>query len=122
MRILRSVRHKACADGSFMKEFLLDTPLTEGFFVYLGNFGQVESLPAVREGFYRFEKQGWFSIKGFSGDSTIEVRFRREVMDLTADFLYFLFVSYHDGTVDLSELKRREELVRIRVQKRLYGA
>ena len=88
MRIFRSVRHKVCADGSFMKEFLLDAPVIKEFFSYLGNFWQVEALPNVGEGFYKFVKPDWFSIKGFSGDTTVEVRFKKEVMDLTADFLY----------------------------------
>jgi len=122
MRILRSVRHKVCADGSFMKEFLLDTPLTKEFFAYLGNFGTVEALPNVGEGFYKFEKPDWFSIKGFAGDTTVEVRFRKEVMDLTVDFAYFLFASYREGTVDLSMLKQREQAIGERVRKHLNGA
>ena len=121
MRILRSVRHKVCADGSFMKEFLLDVPVTKEFFTYLGNFGQVEALPNVGEGFYKFEKPDWFSIKGFAGDTTIEVRFKKEVMDLTSDFLYFLFSLYPERTDDLSLLKQREQAVGERVRKHLYG-
>lgn len=121
MRILRSVRHKVCADGSFMKEFLLDAPTTRDFFTYLGNFGQVESLPHVGDGFYKFEKQDWFSIKGFLGDTTIEVRFRKEVMDFTADFLYFLISSYREGTMDLTILKQRERSVGERVRTHLHG-
>lgn len=122
MRILRSVRHKVCADGSFMKEFLLDAPLTEGFFAYLKNFGSVESLPNVGEGFYKFEKPDWFSIKGFAGDATVEVRFKKEVMDLTADFVYFLFASYREEKMDLTLLKQREKAIDDRVRKHLYGA
>lgn len=121
MRILRSVRHKVCADGSFMKEFLLDAPVPKEFFAYLGNFGQIQALPAVGDGFYRFEKPDWFSIKGFAGDTTVEVRFRREVMDLTMDFVYFLFSSYREGTMDLSVLKRREQAIGERVRKHLHG-
>ena len=121
MRILRSVRHKVCADGSFMKEFLLDVPITKEFFTYLENFGQVEALPNVGEGFYKFEKPDWFSIKGFAGDTTIEVRFKKEVMDLTSDFLYFLFSSYPERKDDLSLLKQREHAVGERVRKHLYG-
>ena len=121
MRILRSVRHKVCADGSFMKEFLLDVPVTKEFFTYLGNFGEVEALPNVGEGFYKFEKPDWFSIKGFAGDTTIEVRFKKEVMALTSDFLYFLFSSYPGRTDDLSLLKQREHAVGARVRKHLYG-
>ncbi len=121
MRILRSVRHKVCADGSFMKEFLLDSPISPGFFRYLGTFAQVESLPSVGEGFYKFEKPDWFSIKGFAGDTTVEVRFKKEVMDLTVDFVYSLFSSFREGNVDLSSLKQREQAIGERVRKRLYG-
>ena len=122
MRILRSVRHKSCADGSFMKEFLLDVPVPEGFFSYLGNFGQVEALPNLGDGFYKFEKPDWFSIKGFAGDTAVEVRFRKEVMDLTVDFLYLLFSSYREEAMDLSVLKQREQAVGKRVREHLYGS
>ena len=121
MRILRSVRHKSCADGSLMKEFLLDAPVTEDFFSYLKNFGTVESLPNVSEGFYKFEKTDWFSIKGLAGDTTVEVRFKKEAMDLTADFVYLLFSSYREGAADLSLLKQREQAIEKRVKERLYG-
>jgi hypothetical protein len=104
-----------------MKEFLLDAPLTREFFSYLGNFGQVEALPNVGEGFYKLEKTDWFSIKGFIGDTTVEVRFKKEVMDLTADFVYFLFSSYEEGTMDLSLLKQREHAIGERVRKYLHG-
>jgi hypothetical protein len=104
-----------------MKEFLLDAPVTNEFFAYLGNFGRVEVLPNIGEGFYKFEKPDWFSIKGFAGDTTVEVRFRKEVMDLTADFLYFLFASYREGTIDLSVLKQREQAIGERVRTHLYG-
>lgn len=122
MRILRSVRHKVCTDGSFMKEFLLDSPVTEEFFAYLGNFGQVETLPHVGKGFYKFEKPDWFSIKGFASDTSVEVRFKKEVMPLTVDFVYLLFASYREGAIDLSVLKKREQAIGKRVQKHLYGS
>lgn len=121
MRILRSVRHKSCANGSFMKEFLLSDPVPAGFFAYLENFGEIEALQNIGEGFYRFEKTDWFSIKGLAGDTTVEVRFKKEVMHLTVDFLYFLFSSYRDGPVDLSRLKQREQAVEKRVREHLYG-
>ncbi|MCM2466889.1 hypothetical protein [Methanoculleus oceani] len=121
MRILRSVRHKSCADGSFMKEFLLSDPVPAGFFAYLENFGGVEALPNLGKGFYRFEKPDWFSIKGLAGDTTVEVRFKKEVMHLTVDFLYLLFSSYREESVNLSVLKQREQAVGKRVREHLYG-
>ncbi|KUG20287.1 hypothetical protein ASZ90_009974 [hydrocarbon metagenome] len=104
-----------------MKEYLLDAPVTEDFFAYLGNFGDVEALPHVGDGFYKFEKTDWFSIKGFAGDTTVEVRFKKEVKEMTVDFLYQLFSTYREGAVDLSLLKRREAAVGERVKTHLYG-
>lgn len=121
MRIVRSVRHKSCADGSFMKEFLLSAPVPEGFFAYLENFGEVEVLPNLGEGFYKFEKPDWFSIKGFAGDTTVEVRFKKEVMDLTVSFLYLLFTTYRGEGTDLRVLKQREQAIGRRVREHLYG-
>ncbi|MDO8842626.1 hypothetical protein [Methanocalculus sp.] len=121
MRIVRSVRHKVCADGSFMKEFLISEPVPEGFFLFLSHFGTVESLPALGEGFYKFEKTDWFSIKGFTGDTMLEVRFKKEVMNLTVDFLFFLFTSYKDGDYDLVKLKMREENLGRKICEFLYG-
>ncbi|NLO77394.1 MAG: hypothetical protein GX097_02735 [Methanomicrobiales archaeon] len=121
MRILRSIRHKSCADGTRMKEFLLSDPVTEDFFLFLKNFGHVEILPNVGEGFYKFEKKDCFSIKGLVGDTTLEVRFIPEVMDITVKFLYALFHFYGDGKPDIKTLKQREAGMEKRVNESLYG-
>lgn len=121
MRIIRSIRHKSCADGTLMKEFVLSAPLNKEFFSYLGDFGEVTAKPGIGEGFYTFEKPDCFSIKGFAGDTSVEVRFRREVIDLTTDFVYSLFSLYREGDPDLVTLKRREAGVVARVHEHLYG-
>lgn len=121
MRILRSIQHKYCADGSYMKEYELSEPVTAEFFRYLGNFGKVTSMPGMGEGFYSFERKDWFSIKGFAGDSTVEVRFHAKSMDLTSDFLFFLFSSFKKDGVDIETLKRREANLSERVRVHLYG-
>jgi len=104
-----------------MKEFLLSEPVPAGFFAYLENFGEVEALPNLGEGFYKFEKPDWFSIKGLAGDTTVEVRFKKEVMHLTVDFLHLLFSSYREEGTDLRVLRRREQGVGKRVKEHLYG-
>lgn len=59
---------------------------------------------------------------GLAGDTTVEVRFRREVMHLTVDFLYLLFTSYRDeGAIEIALLKQREQAVAKRVKEDLYG-
>ena len=112
MHLLSSIQHKACADGSYMKEYTLDEPLTAGFFAFLKYFGRVEALAALGEGYFSFSKLGWFSIKGFSGDTSVEVRFVRETMDVTADFLRMLFLTYHEGVekAEVDALKAKEKI------------
>jgi hypothetical protein len=118
MRILRSVRHKHCADGTFMKEFLLDQPVSNGFLRFLEQFATVELLPGIGEGFYRVEKAGCFSVKGLVGDTAMEVRFRPEAMDLTVDFLYSLLYWYRDGNPDLLKLHQLDAALADRLAKR----
>lgn len=121
MRILRSNRHKNCADGSFMKEFVLNAEVTPEFLKFLKKFGNLEMLPGLGEGFYKFEKTDCFSIKGFLYDTGFEVRFKKEVLELTSDFLYALMYYYQDGKPDFATLTRREEALMERVKNHLYG-
>jgi hypothetical protein len=118
MRILRSVRHKHCADGTFMKEFLMDRPVSADFLRFLEPFATVELLPGIGEGFYRVEKAGCFSVKGLVGDTAMEVRFRPEAMDLTVDFLYSLLYWYRDGDPDLPKLHQLDAVLADRLAKR----
>jgi len=101
-----------------MKEYQLDSPLTDEFFQYLKNFGRVESLAQLGGGYYNFEKIHFFSIKGFVGDTTVEVRFTREVMDITVGFLRLLFTSFHPD-VNVASLKTREASYEAQVKKML---
>lgn len=118
MRILRSVRHKHCADGTFMKEFLLDRPVTAGFLRFLEPFATVELLPGIGDGYYRVEKAGCFSLKGLVGDTAVEARFRPEAMDLTVDFLYALLYWYRDGDPDTEKMKQLNTALTERLAKR----
>ncbi|MDO5844857.1 MAG: hypothetical protein Q4Q53_06915 [Methanocorpusculum sp.] len=121
MRILRSVQHKFCADGSYMKEYVLDEPVSKGFFEYLKYFGRVEEMENLGSGFYKFEKRDFFSIKGFAGEISVEVRFKAEVMDMTSSFLLFLFSQFKGEESDIAALKKREASLVKRVKEQLYG-
>ncbi|HJJ89142.1 MAG TPA: hypothetical protein O0W81_03425 [Methanocorpusculum sp.] len=104
-----------------MKEYQLNEPLTTEFFKYLGYFGKVKMIPNLMGGFYSFEKTDWFSIKGFIGDTTVEVKFKQESMDMTSDFLFYLFSAYQKDEVDMKILKQREQSLSERVKVHLYG-
>ncbi|MDO5846537.1 MAG: hypothetical protein Q4Q04_06410 [Methanocorpusculum sp.] len=120
MRLVTSIQHKACADGSYMKEYVIDEPLTAEFFQYLKNFGRVEEMAGLGDGFFKFDKPDFFSIKGLAGDDTVEVRFKRETMDITVDFLLMLFSMYKRGDTDIAYLKTKEAFREKRVQEHLF--
>jgi hypothetical protein len=119
VRILRSVQTKVCVDGSLMKEYVLDEPLTEGFLEFLGNFGTVRSLEQLRKPYFSFEKERFISIKGFTGDNTVEVRYKKEFQDLVADYFHLLLYYYRQGEPGISHLKEIEESMRGKMNVRL---
>lgn len=121
MRIIRSVRHKVCVDGAFMKEVLLDGPVTPPFVEFLKSFGDVMLLPDIGPGFFKFEFRDGFTIKGWTGDETMEIRYRREVQDLCEDFVSVLFYYYHDGRPDMKRLMRMAAALNEKIDRRLYG-
>jgi hypothetical protein len=102
-----------------MKEYVLDEPLTEGFLEFLGNFGTVRSLEQLRKPYFSFEKERFISIKGFTGDNTVEVRYKKEFQDLVADYFHLLLYYYRQGEPGISHLKEIEESMRGKMNVRL---
>jgi len=98
MKILRSIQSKVCVDGSLMKEFQLDEPLTKEFLTFLENFGTVRVLTHLRLPYFSFEKERFISIKGFIGEGIVEVRYRKEFVDITNDFFHLLLYYYQKGS------------------------
>ena len=119
MRILRSVQTKVCVDGSLMKEYMLDEPLTGGFLEFLEHFGTVRSLEQLRKPYFSFEKELFISIKGFTGDCTVEVRYKKECQDLVADYFHLLLFYYDQGDRGIAALKGQEESIRNKMKIRM---
>lgn len=105
MRIVKSVQTKICVDGSLMKEFVLDGPLTESFFTFLENFGTVTRREHLRKPYFSFEKPDFISVKGFVGDMSVEVRYAKNFQDLTTDYFHLLLFYSRDS-------KRGSEILR----------
>jgi hypothetical protein len=109
VRILKSVQTKVCVDGSLMKEYVLDEPLTEGFLKFLELFGTVRFLDQLKKPYFSFEKEHFISIKGFVGDSNVEVRYKKESQDLVADYFHLLLYYYREGESGIIKLKGVED-------------
>jgi hypothetical protein len=104
-----------------MKEFFLDEPLTEDFLKFLENFGVVRYLPQLRRPYFSFEKELFISIKGFVGDSNVEVRYKKEFQDLVADYFHLLLYYYREGEPGIVKLNRVERSIRKKMRVRLGG-
>jgi hypothetical protein len=119
VRILRSVQTKVCVDGSLMKEYVLDAPLTEGFLKFLEQFGTVRHLEQLRKPYFSFEKELFISIEGFVGDRNVEIRYKKESQDLVADYFHLLLYYYDQGDRGVAHLKGQEDSIRQKMKIRL---
>jgi hypothetical protein len=122
VRVLKSVQTKVCVDGSLMKEYLLDEPLTEGFLKFLEQSGTVRRLDQLKKPYFSFEKEHFISIRGFVGDCTVEVRYKKEFRDLVADYFHLLLYYEREGNSGISRLKGIEESIRRKMRTRLGSA
>jgi hypothetical protein len=102
-----------------MKEYVLDTPLTEDFLQFLENFGTVRFLEQLKKPYFSFEKDLFISIKGFVGDRNVEVRYKKEFQDLVGDYFHLLLYYYDQGDRGISNLKGQEDSIRDRMKIRL---
>lgn len=122
MRIVKSVQTKICVDGSLMKEFVLDEPLSPAFLVFLETFGNVKQYPHMKRPYFSFEQEHFISVKGFTGDSSVEVRYRREFSDLTADYFHLLLFYYREGKSGAVKMQGIVESIRGKMENRLPGS
>jgi len=111
MRIVKSIQTKVCVDGSLMKEFILDEPLSESFFTFLANFGTLTRRDHLRRPYFSFEKPEFISIKGFVGDTSVEVRYTKKFQDLTADFFHLLLFYSREEEQGTERLQGIEESI-----------
>ncbi len=94
-----------------MKDYVLDVPLTGGFLKFLENFGTVRFLDNLKKPYFSFEKEQFISIKGFVGDSNVEVRYKKEFQDLVADYFHLLLYYYDQGERGIQHLKEYEDSI-----------
>jgi hypothetical protein len=118
VRIVKSIQTKVCVDGSLMKEYVLDEPLTGEFLKFLEKFGTVRSLEQLKRPYFSFEKEQFISIKGFVGDCNVEVRYKKEFQDLVADFFHLMLFYEREGEGGIRKLKGIEKSIREKMKVR----
>ncbi|MFA4861905.1 hypothetical protein [Methanoregula sp.] len=122
MRIVKSTQTKVCVDGSLMKEYALDEPLSLSFLTFLEHFGTVKRYPHLKRPYFSFEQEHFISVKGFSGDTTIEVRFRKENADLLADYFHLLLFYSREQEPGRQKMEGIIESIQKKLKTRMPGA
>ena len=121
VRVVKSVQTKVCVDGSLMKEFVLDEPLTPAFLSFLKAFGIVREYPHMKRPYFSFEQVHFISIKGFAGDTSVEVRYQKEFSDLTSDYFHLLLFYSCEGEQGTRKMHGIEDTLREKMKIRLPG-
>ena len=119
MRIVKSTRSKVCVDGALMKEYVLDEPLSEAFLKFLEQFGTVRYLDQMKKPFFSFEKEHFINVKGFVGDTLVEVRYRKVGQDLVTDYFHLLLFYAQQGESGIRTMQGIEESIRKKMEIRL---
>ena len=119
MRIVRSVQNKLCTDGSRMKEYVLDEPLTPEFLSFLRSFGTVREYPHMKRAYFSFEQEHFIAIKGFVGETSVEVRYRKEFFDLTSDYFHLLLFYFREGDAGVRKMADIAESIWERMRTRM---
>jgi hypothetical protein len=102
-----------------MREYLLEEPLTPDFLVFLRSFGRVKEYPHMKRPYFSFEQEHFISVKGFIGDPSIEVRYRKEFADLTSDYFHLLLFYSRQGEPGIREMLEIRESISEKMRVRL---
>ena len=111
MRILKSVQTKVCVDGSVMKEFFPDKPLSESFLKLSEQSGTVKFLNQLKKPYFTCEKEQIISIRGFIRNSSVKVQYKKELQGLVADYFCLLLYYYDHSMTDISSLGGHEDSI-----------
>jgi len=119
VRIVKSIQTKLCVDGSLMKEFVLDEPLSAEFLNFLESFGTVKQYPHLKRPYFSFEQEQFISVKGFVGDTSVEVRYRKEDADILADYFHLLLFYFREGDAGVAKIQGIGSSIREKLNVRL---
>jgi hypothetical protein len=111
MRILRISGFKRCVDGTILREYTLDRPVTREMVSYFTGFGTVTVMESTKQPFYCYTREGFFTIKGLVGDTGFFARFIKEQMDVSAVFLQEMIARYVPGQPGAGAIDDQDKLL-----------
>jgi hypothetical protein len=87
VQILKTRKFKRCVDGTVMKEYLVDEEVTRELISHFKGFGTVKVTDNLKQPFFSFFKEDYFTVKGMVGDSTLYVRYLEDHMEESHELL-----------------------------------
>ena len=120
VKILRSIRHKRCADGSLKKLFELSGPVHAGLLSFFQEFGDVKTFRIAGEEWFSFRWPQMIEVRGRVDDSEVEVQYAAGVLDLVDDSFHLLLWYYREGR-DVEKIRAIESTIRDKIRTRLGG-
>ena len=97
MQILKTNKFKRCVDGTVLKEYLVDAEVTRETLSYFEDYGKVKILENLKQPFFSFLKDEYFSIKGMVGDQTLYVRYHEEHVDESYELFRTMLANWAPG-------------------------
>lgn len=98
MQIVKTNKFKRCVDGTVLKEYSVDEEVTREFLTYFGEFGTVKVMDNLKQPFFSFSKEEYFSIKGMVGDQILYVRYHEEHIEEAHELFTTLLEQWVPGT------------------------
>ena len=85
-------------DGTVLKEYLVDEEITRETLSYFEDYGKVKILENLKQPFFSFLKEEYFSIKGMVGDQTLYVRYHEEHIDESYELFTTMLAKWVPGS------------------------
>jgi len=96
LTVLENRHIEDCFDGSIIKEFLLDKPMTEPFIRHLGTLGVFQYFPSFARPFFTVISENQFKIKGVEGNDNLRIIFYENNRDTLNEFVCTHIGNYID--------------------------
>jgi len=100
MQILKTNKFKRCVDGTVLKEYSVDEEVTKELLTYFGEFGAVKILDNLKQPFFTFSKEAYFSIKGMVGDRSLYVRYHEEHIEEAQELFTTMLEQWTPGEIE----------------------
>ena len=97
IQILKTNKFKRCVDGTVLKEYAIDEEVPREHLTCFGEFGTVKVLDNLKQPFFSFTKEDYFSIKGMVEDRSLYVRYHQKHFEESQEMFTTMLANWVPG-------------------------